>query len=66
LQNLNQIQQYFEANNIHSITKQPNGDLLISFNRQNSQSNQPTSQTITEQQITNETDANMDSEQRTM
>ncbi|MCE8163400.1 MAG: hypothetical protein I3273_04945 [Candidatus Moeniiplasma glomeromycotorum] len=66
---LQTIQSYFTSNNIHQITQQPNGDLLISFNQTNNdptnQNNQTSPQIITEQQIT-DSSSNLDQEQKNM
>ncbi|KLL05311.1 MAG: hypothetical protein MRERV_2c033 [Mycoplasmataceae bacterium RV_VA103A] len=50
---LKQIQQYFTANNIYQITQQTNGSLLITFD---AGSDDNSSQTITEEEQSNETD----------
>ena len=81
LDNLQQLQVYFQVNDIQSITQQPNGDLLIAFNQANpsqnstnqeqpthQQTNQPSqahTQVITNDQLTSPT-STMDKEQRAM
>lgn len=64
LPTLIQIQQYFIANNIHSITQQDDGSLLISFKQTGTNSSPP--QTISNEELTDENSAGMDNEQRTM
>ncbi len=53
--NLNQLQNYFQINHIEVIKKQPNNDLLVSFEDNN-----------TAEQTINESDNTMDEEQRTI
>ncbi|CAG8476342.1 10310_t:CDS:10 [Racocetra fulgida] len=64
LPTLIQIQQYFTANNINSITQQADGSLLISFKQTSTNSSPP--QTISNEELTDENNAGMDNEQRTI
>jgi len=62
---LNQLQQFFAANNIHSITNQ-NGNLVITFNQNQTNPNSPPPpQTITEEELS-ETSTLMEPEQKSM
>jgi len=65
---LTQLQQFFTANNIHSITNQ-NGNLIITFNKPTTNPNSPPPppppQTITEEELS-ETSTLMEPEQKTM
>jgi len=62
LPTLQNVQQYFIANNIHSITNQ-NGNLVITFNT--NANTTPPSQTITDEELS-ETSTVMDTEQKSM
>jgi hypothetical protein len=62
LPTLSQVQNYFRANNIHSITNQ-NGNLVIVFNTNTNTT--PPSQTITDEELS-ETSTLMETEQKTM
>jgi len=67
LSTLTQLQQFFTANNIHSITNQ-NGKLIITFNQNQTNPNSPPPpppQTITDEELS-ETSTLMESEQKSM
>jgi hypothetical protein len=66
LSTLNQLQQHFIANNIHSITNQ-NGNLAITFNQNQTNPNSPPPppQTITDEELS-ETSTLMEPEQKSM